>query len=300
MRNCAAPRPASVRARSRRAAGASASRRRSRRSAGRARSRQGAPSSRHGCNGRTCWKNSANSRRASGRAARTDALELLRALALRFPGGAHDADAPVTVSPHLVDPVVRYDGIWVASLSADVLPRPIAPDPFLPRSAQLAAGIPQASEAARASQATALLYAWRAATSELVLSVPAREKDLELLPTALVGPWPAPEAPAAAGLWLPQRLRRVRAHRIVRGCPRQHLEPAHAAARYPGADAAERLPVQGLRGAAPRGERARERRARGADGPARDAPACRAGAAVGAAARLHAPRRAGRGGTRRA
>jgi ATP-dependent helicase/nuclease subunit B len=139
---------------------------------------------------------------------RTDALELLRALALRFPGGAHDADAPVTVSPHLVDPVVRYDGIWGASLSADVLPRPIAPDPFLARSAQLAAGIPQASEAARASQATALLRAWRAATSELVLSVPAREKDLELLPTALVGPWPAPEAPAAAGLWLPQRLRR--------------------------------------------------------------------------------------------
>src|SRR4029077_7571800 len=47
---------------------------------------------------------------------------------------------------------------------------------------------------------------------------------------------------------------KVRAHRIVRGCPRQHLEPAHAAPRYPGADAAERLPVQGLRGAAPRGE----------------------------------------------
>ncbi len=143
-----------------------------------------------------------------GPLARPEALELLRGLALRFPGGAHDEDAPVTVSPHLADPVVRYDGIWVASLSADVLPRPVAPDPFLPRAAQLAAAIPQASEAARASQAAALLAAWGRATSELVLSVPMRDKDLELLPSALVGPWPCAAAPVPASLWLPQRLQR--------------------------------------------------------------------------------------------
>ncbi|HUL18682.1 MAG TPA: hypothetical protein VLV29_05385, partial [Steroidobacteraceae bacterium] len=123
-----------------------------------------------------------------GALGRGEALELLRALALRSPGGAQDEDAPVTVSPDLTDPVVRYDGLWVASLSADVLPRPLTPDPFLPIAAQRAAGIPQASEAARMAQGRALLRAWRTATADLTLSVPAREKDLELLPSALVGP----------------------------------------------------------------------------------------------------------------
>lgn len=165
---------------------------------------------------------------------RAEALELLRALALRFPGGAHDEDAPVTVSPELADPVVHYDGIWVGSLSADVLPRHIAPDAFLPRATQLAAGIPQASEAARAAQGTALLAAWRAATADLVLSVPAREKDLELLPSALVGPWPATSAPAAAGLWLPQRLRRpqlTESFEDARGIPWNPLTPLPAGTR---------------------------------------------------------------------
>ena len=139
---------------------------------------------------------------------RLEAIELLRALALRLPAAAHDEDAPVTLSPHLVDPVVRYDGIWVAGLSADVLPQPIAPDPFVPLRAQRTAGVPQASEAARTAEALALLAAWAHSSPELVLSVPARERDLELLPTPLVGPWPAPDA-VAHSLWLPQRLRRA-------------------------------------------------------------------------------------------
>src|SRR5262249_10516774 len=52
-------------------------------------------------------------------------------------------DAPVTVSGVLTDPLVHYDGIWVGSLSADVLPQPVMPDPFLPLPAQLAAGVAQ-------------------------------------------------------------------------------------------------------------------------------------------------------------
>lgn len=135
------------------------------------------------------------------------ALELLRALALRTPYRPADEDVPVTLSPMLADPVVIYDGIWVGSLSADVLPQPVAPDPFLPLRAQIEAGVPQASAAGRRSQAQALLAAWRRSTAELVLSVPAREKDLELLPS----PWLAElvlrdEAPAS--LWLPGRLHR--------------------------------------------------------------------------------------------
>ncbi|MGH8277714.1 MAG: PD-(D/E)XK nuclease family protein, partial [Steroidobacteraceae bacterium] len=118
-----------------------------------------------------------------------------------------DEGAPVAITPLLTQPVVIYDGIWVGSLSADVLPQPVAPDPFLPLAAQVAAGLPEASAAGRRSQARALLAAWRASTTELVLSVPAREGDLPVLPsTCLAGIASAPESPPS--LWLPRRLHR--------------------------------------------------------------------------------------------
>ena len=55
----------------------------------------------------------------------------------------------------LADPVVIYDGLWIGSLSADQLPEPPAPDPFLPVTAQIAAGLPEASSAGRRAQAAA-------------------------------------------------------------------------------------------------------------------------------------------------
>jgi probable DNA repair protein len=135
------------------------------------------------------------------------ALTLLRALAQRTRHGPADEEAPVTISPMLADPVVRYDGIWVGHLSADVLPQAVAPDPFLPHAAQLEAGMPEAGSAGRRAQARALLAAWRAAAAELVLSVPAREKDLELLPSPCLGGLvPHEQQPPTS--WLALRLRR--------------------------------------------------------------------------------------------
>lgn len=140
--------------------------------------------------------------------ARAEALGLLRSLALTTAYRPADEDAPVTLSAALADPIVHYDGIWVGALSADVLPEPLAPDAFLSLPAQLAAGVPQASSAGRRAQAQALLAAWRAATTDLTLSVPSRERDLQLLPSPLLGEWPLEElAPAAA--WLPARLQRA-------------------------------------------------------------------------------------------
>ena len=67
--------------------------------------------------------------------------------------------------------------------------------------------MPEASASGRRAQAEALLSAWERATTELVLSVPAREKDLELLPSPCLAPFTlADEAPR--GLWLPLRLHR--------------------------------------------------------------------------------------------
>ena len=138
---------------------------------------------------------------------REAALEHLRALAAHTAYRPADEDVPVTISPVLADPVVVYDGIWVGGLSADVLPMPVAPDPFLPLAAQLAAGLPEASAAGRRAQAQSLLSAWAHTTSELVLSVPAREKDLELLPSPCLARLTLAEQ-APRGLWLALRLHR--------------------------------------------------------------------------------------------
>jgi ATP-dependent helicase/nuclease subunit B len=135
------------------------------------------------------------------------ALELLRALALRTTWRPGDEGLPVTVSAALADPVVIYDGIWVGSLSADQLPQPPAPDPFLPLRAQLAAGIPEASVGTRHDQATALVAAWRRSAAELVLSVAMRDGDRELLPSpCLAGIELHEQNPAT--LWLAARLHR--------------------------------------------------------------------------------------------
>jgi probable DNA repair protein len=142
-----------------------------------------------------------------GNLTRDAALELLRALALRTHYRPADEGAPVTLSPSLADPVVIYDGIWVGSLSADVLPQPVAPSPFLPLRAQIEAGVPEASAAGRRSQAQTLLAAWRESTRELVLSVPARERDLELLPSPYLSGLTL-ERQEPRSLWLPGRLHR--------------------------------------------------------------------------------------------
>ncbi|MGH8301427.1 MAG: PD-(D/E)XK nuclease family protein, partial [Steroidobacteraceae bacterium] len=148
-------------------------------------------------------------------AARTMTLEVavqwLRELASRTPYRPADADAPVTLSPAYGDPVVRYDGVWVAGLDAERFPQPVAPDPFLPLTSQIAAGWPAATAAGRLEEARALMAAWRAAASELVLSAPARAEDIELLPSPLLEEWRAASESSAkplASIWLPARLHR--------------------------------------------------------------------------------------------
>lgn len=138
------------------------------------------------------------------------AVQWLTELASRTPYRPADDDAAVTISPAYVDPVVRYDGTWVAGLTADSFPQPVAPDPFLPLAAQIAAGWPAATAGGRLEEARALVTAWRSASGELMLSAAARAEDLELLPSPLLEGWRAaaqstkPRSP----VWLPARLHR--------------------------------------------------------------------------------------------
>jgi hypothetical protein len=120
---------------------------------------------------------------------RDEAIHWFSELASQTAFRPADDDAVVTISAALADPVVVYDGIWVAGLHAEAFPKPVQPDPFLPLAAQIAAGVPAASAGGRLAEARALLTAWRAATRELVLSAPARAEDLELLPSPLLAEW---------------------------------------------------------------------------------------------------------------
>jgi probable DNA repair protein len=139
------------------------------------------------------------------------AVQWLTEIAARTPYRPSDDDPAVTISPTFMDPVVQYDGVWVAGLNADNFPQPVAPDPFLPLAAQIAAGWPAATAAGRLQAARALVAAWRAAAAELVLSAPARAEDIELLPSPLLEEWRA-AAPRATrtrnSVWLPARLHR--------------------------------------------------------------------------------------------
>lgn len=148
---------------------------------------------------------------AAARTLRRDlAVQWLTELATRTAYRPADDDAAVTISSTYADPVVRYDAIWVAGLNAEALPQPVAPDPFLPLPAQIAAGWPAASAAGRLEEARALVTAWRAAAAELALSAPVRAEDIELLPSPLLEEWRPVQPPAEsrASIWLPVRLHR--------------------------------------------------------------------------------------------
>ena len=135
------------------------------------------------------------------------AVDLLRALALRTVHRPAEEGLPVTISAVLSDPVVIYDGLWAGSLSADQLPLPPAPDPFLPLRAQLDAGVPEAGVASRRAQAERLLSAWQRGAQELVLSVPLLDEDRELLPSPCLAGIDLPQQHPASP-WLPLRLHR--------------------------------------------------------------------------------------------
>lgn len=138
-------------------------------------------------------------------------VQWLKERASLTPYRPSDDDAAVTISPAYADPVVRYDGVWVAGLGSESLPQPVAPDPFLPLPAQIAARWPAATAAGRLQEARSLIAAWRAAAAELVLSAPARAQDIELLPSPLLEEWRTAAAPLSkprTAIWLPARLHR--------------------------------------------------------------------------------------------
>ena len=116
-----------------------------------------------------------------------EALELLRALAMRTSFEAATPDVPVTLTASVDDPLVEYDGIWVAGLSAESWPAPPRPDPFVPIAAQRAAGFRPASAHGQLDAAREAIGRWQRCTKQLVLSWPWADGDVPLQPSKLLG-----------------------------------------------------------------------------------------------------------------
>jgi probable DNA repair protein len=144
----------------------------------------------------------------AGAMSRGEAVQWLTELAARTSFRPASGDALVTIAPQLVDPIVQYDGIWVAGLHADTWPQPVQSDPFLPLDAQIAAGVQAASAQGRADEAQALMTAWRASAPELVLSAPLRAEDVQIAPSPLLQPYVVDREEEAPSIWLPLRVRR--------------------------------------------------------------------------------------------
>jgi probable DNA repair protein len=107
-----------------------------------------------------------------------EACALLQQISARVAFEPASDDVAVTVTDVLDDPIVRYDGVWVAGLSADVWPQAARPDALIPPALQWAAGLPGANAAARLQQARVRQQQWLRCGVQCVLSWSPAEQDL--------------------------------------------------------------------------------------------------------------------------
>jgi probable DNA repair protein len=123
------------------------------------------------------------------------AAGLLDELAAREHFEPASDDVAVTVTASLDDPIVRYDGIWVAGLTADAWPRPVQPNALIPATVQRTARLPGSAPARTLAAARALQALWPQRARDCVLSYPKSEQDLPAQPSPLLQGL-APAAPA--------------------------------------------------------------------------------------------------------
>ncbi|HTV50331.1 MAG TPA: hypothetical protein VME21_04030, partial [Steroidobacteraceae bacterium] len=105
-----------------------------------------------------------------GRARAATAAQALRRWLSSVAFAPASSDVPVTLSSQLADPIVRYDGIWVAGLQAETWPPPPRVEPFVPLALQRAAGMSALQPTLLLEQSRQLLARLRAATAQLMLS----------------------------------------------------------------------------------------------------------------------------------
>jgi probable DNA repair protein len=118
------------------------------------------------------------------------AVDVLVSMARQQSYAPASGDVPVLVTDSMDDPVLRYDGIWVAGLQSDRWPAPARVDPFIPWYLQREAGVEVATAAGCLELARRQLAALRRSGGELVLSHARLDGDAELAPSPLLAGWP--------------------------------------------------------------------------------------------------------------
>jgi probable DNA repair protein len=123
-----------------------------------------------------------------------EALRLLRSLAQRTRFAPAAPDAPVLITAATADPVVTYDGIWVAGLHEAAFPAAARADPFLPRSLQREFSVIDSDPDALLQRARRELGAWQRCAGELRLSFARTHDGADQAISPLLRAWPLVDA----------------------------------------------------------------------------------------------------------
>jgi ATP-dependent helicase/nuclease subunit B len=113
----------------------------------------------------------------------------------------------VVIFDGLIELGYALDGLYVAGLSAERLPGPVAPDPFLPFAWQREQQLPRASSDIELERARFLIGSWASCAREIVFSCPLRDPDGALAPSPLIASFPEHPTPVSR----PARATQIRA-----------------------------------------------------------------------------------------
>lgn len=116
----------------------------------------------------------------------TQASRLLQQLASGVDFEPASDDVAVTVTASLDDPIVRYDGIWVAGLSAEAWPQAMRSDPLIPGPLQRRASMPMVDARDPLRQAEQALQRWQRAAAQVRLSWPRNDGEAPRDPSPLL------------------------------------------------------------------------------------------------------------------
>ena len=110
-------------------------------------------------------------------------------------------DAAVTVTARLEDPLVHYDGVWVARMTAENWPRPPEAGGFVAATALQAAGQLQASADGQLALARHCMHRWRMRTAQLIYSWARLDGEAKASASPLLAGLPArPSEPETAAV----------------------------------------------------------------------------------------------------
>ncbi len=136
---------------------------------------------------------------------RDDAVAALRAALARVVFQPETPPASLRILGVLEAAGLEFDFLWLAGMSAERWPPPLAPNPLLPLAWQRARGVPRADAGASLAFARTLTAAFAQAADDVVASHAVNVDGFERAGSALTSAWPSEgvpdEAPRAGRAW---------------------------------------------------------------------------------------------------